>query len=199
MKGDPGHDWSHADRVRKLALYIGKKEKADLFVVELAALLHDVADYKFYGGDNKIGGQVATKWLKKFKLKSKIINEIEYIINEISFKGAKVKYNMKTIEGKVVQDADKLDALGAIGVARTFSFGGRFNIPLHIPGKKPTLHSSFEQYKKLSASTINHFYEKLLLLKDRMHTKTAKKLAKQRHKYMEEFLKQFYKEWRCKY
>lgn len=195
MTGDPGHDWSHVDRVRKLALYIAKKEKADLLVVELAALLHDVADYKFHKGDDKLGGRVAAKWLKKFNLPNKAIKEIEYIINEVSFKGAKVKYTMKSIEGKVVQDADKLDALGAIGIARTFSFGGKFNVPMYVPAKKPVFHSSFEEYKKLSASTVNHFYEKLLLLKDRMHTKTAKRLALRRHKFMQQYLKEFFKEW----
>ncbi|MDP4001177.1 MAG: HD domain-containing protein [bacterium] len=196
MTGDPGHDWSHIDRVRKVALYIAKKEKANLFIVELAALLHDIADYKFHKGDDKLGGRTAAKWLKKFKIDDETIKEIEYIINEVSFKGAKVKYKMKSIEGKVVQDADKLDALGAIGVARTFSFGGKFNVPMYIPNKKPFFHSSFEQYKKLSASTINHFYEKLLLLKDRMHTKTAKQLAQRRHKFMELYLKEFFNEWK---
>ncbi|TSA46477.1 HD domain-containing protein [bacterium] len=196
MKGDPGHDWSHVDRVRKLGLYIARKEKADLFIVELAALLHDVADYKFHKGDDKLGGRTAVNWLKKFNLDELIINEVEYIVNEVSFKGAKVKYKMKSLEGKVVQDADKLDALGAIGVARTFSFGGKFDVPMYLPGKKPVFHSSFEQYKKLSASTINHFYEKLLLLKDRMHTKTARALAFRRHKFMEIYLHEFIREWR---
>ncbi len=195
MAGDPGHDWSHVNRVRDLALYIGKKEKADLFTVELAALLHDVADYKFHKGDDKIGGRVAAKWLKKFSLNNDLINEIEYIVNEVSFKGAKVKYKMKSLEGKVVQDADKLDALGAIGIARTFSFGGRFDLPMYLPKQKPVFHTSFAQYKKLSASTVNHFYEKLLLLRNRMHTKTAKGLALRRHKFMELYLKEFYKEW----
>lgn len=195
MAGDPGHDWSHVDRVRKLAVYIGKREGADLFTVELAALLHDVADYKFHKGDDKIGGRVAAKWLRKHNLEATLINEIEYIVNEVSFKGAKVKYKMESIEGKVVQDADKLDAIGAIGVARTFSFGGRFGVSMYVPGKKPVFHTSFAQYKKLSASTINHFYEKLLLLKDRMHTKTAKRLAARRHRFMELYLKEFFREW----
>lgn len=195
MVGDPGHDWSHVNRVRNLALYVAKKEKADLFVVELAALLHDIADYKFHKGNNKVGGQITAKWLTSNKVDQAIIKHITNIIDNIAFKGAKVKYNMKSLEGKIVQDADKLDALGAIGVARTFSFGGRFNVPMYIPEKKPIMHTSFAQYKKLSASTINHFYEKLLLLKDRMHTKTAKKIAARRHKFMELYLKEFYKEW----
>ena len=196
MVGDPGHDWSHVDRVRKLALSIGKKEKADMFVIELAALLHDVADYKFHKGNDKIGGQITSKWLKNNNVSASTIKQITYIIDNIAFKGAKIKYNMKSLEGKIVQDADKLDALGAIGVARAFSFGGKFGLPMFVPAKKPTLHSSFAQYKKLSGSTINHFYEKLLLLKDRMHTKTAKQLALRRHKFMELYLKEFYKEWR---
>jgi uncharacterized protein len=195
MKGDPGHDWSHIDRVRKNALYIARREDADLFVVELAALLHDVADYKFHKGDDKLGGRIAAKWLKKFKLSDEMINEIEYIVNEVSFKGAKVKSNMKSIEGKVVQDADKLDALGAIGIARTFSFGGKFDVAMYSPDEKPVLHTSFQEYKKNNTSTINHFYEKLLLLKDRMHTKTARRIAGDRHKFMQSYLKQFFKEW----
>src|SRR3989344_4641841 len=195
MKGDPGHDWSHVNRVRNMAVYLGKKEKADLFIVELASILHDVADHKFYGGDDKIGSKTATQWLNKIKVNQKVIEHVCHIIDEVSFKGAGVKYAMKTIEGKVVQDADKLDAIGAIGVARTFSYGGHFNVPMYLPGVKPTMHTSFAQYKKKSASTINHFYEKLLLLKDRMHTKTARKIARQRHKFMEQYLKEFYGEW----
>ncbi len=196
MKGDPGHDWSHVNRVRDVALHIGKKEKANLFIVELASILHDVADHKFYGGDNKVGSNTATQWLFKLKIDKKIIAHVRHIIDEVSFKGAGVKYKMKTIEGKVVQDADKLDALGAIGVARTFSYGGYFNVPMYLPDKKPIFHTSFTQYKKNSASTINHFYEKLLLLKNRMHTKSGKKLAFKRHKFMELYLKEFFNEWK---
>ena len=196
MKGDPGHDWSHVNRVRNVALYLGKKEKVDLFIVELASILHDVADHKFYGGDDKIGSNTAGRWLNKLKIDKKIIDHVCYIINEISFKGAGVKYKMKTMEGKVVQDADKLDAIGAIGIARTFSYGGHFNVPMYLPDKKPTYHTSFAQYKKNSESTINHFYEKLLLLRDRMHTKSAKQLATKRHKFMELYLKEFLKEWK---
>jgi len=198
MRGDPGHDWSHVNRVRKLALYIGKKEKADLFIVELAALLHDVADYKFHKGDNKLGSTIAENWLGELHVDKKIIKHVGYILKKIAFKGAKVKSRMKTIEGKIVQDADKLDAMGAIGIARTFSYGGHFNVPMYIPAIKPTLHTSFAQYKKNSASTINHFYEKLLLLKDRMHTKTAKQIARRRHKFLETYLKEFYREWNFK-
>lgn len=195
MKGDPGHDWSHVNRVRNIAIYIGKKEKVDLFIVELAALLHDIADYKFHNWNNKIGGQVAEKWLTKLRLENEIIKHICHILDNIAYKGAKVKYSIKTHEGKVVQDADKLDAMGAIGIARTFSYGGHFNVAMYVPEIKPVMHKSFAQYKKHSPSTINHFYEKLLILKDRMHTKTAKKIAQQRHKFMELYLSEFYKEW----
>src|SRR3989344_6661416 len=138
MKVDPGHDWSHVNRVRNMALYIAKKEKADLFVVELSALLHDVANHKFYKGDEHIGPKTAKKWLDKFKLNPKIVQEICSIISEVSFKGAKVKYNLKNHNGNIVRDADKLDALGAIGIARTFSYGGHFNVPMYLPGGKPT-------------------------------------------------------------
>ncbi len=196
MKGDPGHDWSHVDRVRKTALYIGEKEKADLFIIELASLLHDVADHKFYKGDDQIGPNTAKKWLEKMNLESSKIKEICSIIEEVSFKGARVKYNLKNFEGNIVRDADKLDALGAIGLARTFSYGGHFNVPMYLPDVKPYFHKSFKEYKKNSASTINHFYEKLLLLKDRMHTKTAKQIAIRRHKFMEQYLKEFYEEWK---
>jgi uncharacterized protein len=196
MKGDPGHDWSHVNRVRNMALYIARKEKANVFIVELAAILHDVADHKFYKGDDKIGPRTAMKWLENFKLDQRMIQEIAEIISEVSFKGAKVKYKMKSLAGKIVQDSDKLDALGAIGVARTFSYGGYFGVPMYLPSVKPTIHTSFEQYKKNAASTINHFYEKLLLLKDRMHTRAARKIAQRRHKFMETYLKEFYSEWK---
>lgn len=196
MKGDPGHDWSHVDRVRKLALYIGRKEKADLFTIELSALLHDVADHKFHKGDDKIGPKTASRWLLSLGLEPKFVKNIASIITEVSYKGAGVKYDLSNFEGNIVRDADKLDALGAIGIARTFSYGGHFNVPLYLPGVKPLYHKTFQQYKKNSASTINHFYEKLLRLKDRMHTKTAKKLAIERHKFMELYLKEFYKEWK---
>lgn len=198
MKGDPGHDWSHVNRVRNIALHIGRKEKANLFVVELAALLHDVADYKFHKGDNRIGGELTLGLLKKLRVDDKDAKHVKHIIDNIAFKGAKVKYSVKTLEGEIVQDADKLDAIGAIGIARTFSFGGHFNVPMYIPSVKPTMHSSFAQYKKKSASTINHFYEKLLLLKDRMHTKTAKQIAQRKHKFLEIYLNEFYREWNFK-
>ena len=196
MKGDPGHDWSHVDRVRKLALFIGKKEKADLFIVELAAILHDVADHKFYRGDDQVGPKTAQAWLRKLRLDPKTVAAVGFIIAEVSFKGAGVKDNLKSREGNIVRDADKLDALGAIGVARAFSYGGHFNTPFYLPGVKPEFHTSFKQYQRGGASTINHFYEKLLLLKNRMSTKTAKKLAIRRHQFMLVFLKEFFREWK---
>ncbi len=196
MKGDPGHDWSHIKRVCRSALYIAKKEKADLLVVELAALLHDIGDYKFHGGDEHAGSRIAKKFLIKLNLDAKMLKEVCSIIDEVSFKGAKVKSKMKSLEGKIVQDADKLDALGAIGIGRTFVYAGHFGISMYDPSKKPTLHKSFEQYKNNQSSVIIHFYEKLLLLKDRMNTKTGKKLAVRRHKFMLKYLEEFMREWK---
>lgn len=190
-----GHDWWHVYRVWQLAKKIGKAEKADLFVVELGALLHDIADYKFYDGDEEIGGKLSEKWLKELGVDGKIIDQVVYIVNGINFKGAKVKHDIKTLEAKIVFDADKLDAIGAIGIARTFAFGGYMQRPIYEPNVQPYFHKSFEEYKKGKSHTINHFYEKLLLLKDIIHTETAKKIAAKRHVYMEEFLQRFYKEW----
>ena len=196
IRGDPGHDWSHVNRVRKLALYIGKKEKVDLFIVELAALLHDVADYKFYDRNHKIGTNIAVQWLEKLRLDKNTVSQVRHIMDEVHFKGAKVKYAIKTLEGKVVQDADKLDAIGAIGIGRTFAYGGHKGREMYNPNIKPEFHTTAEQYKNNVTPTINHFYEKLLLLKDLMNTNTAKKMAERRHKFMEKFLDEFFKEWK---
>ncbi len=193
-----GHDFWHVYRVWKMAQHIGKKEKADMFVVELAALLHDIADYKLYKGDEEIGPKTAARWLKSLKVDDKTIGHVCQIMKDASFKGAKVKTQMKTPEGKIVQDADRLDALGAIGIARTFAFGGHMDREIYNPNVKPYMHKSFEEYKSGKSHTINHFYEKLLLLKDLMNTKTAKQIALGRHKYIEEFLKKFYLEWEGK-
>jgi len=200
LKKEPtGHDWWHTKRVWKLALKIAKREKgADLFVVQLAALLHDIADHKFYGGDDTLGPQLAEKWLKKLQVEKDIISHVCEIIKEISFKGARVKSKMKTKEGMIVQDADRLDAMGAIGIARCFATGAKLNREIYNPKIKPKLHKSFEEYKKAKSTSINHFYEKLLLLKDLMSTKTAKKIAKERHKFMKQFLDRFFKEWDCR-
>lgn len=195
MAGDStGHDWWHVDRVRKTSLIFAGKENADLFIVEMAALLHDVADHKFIkkGDENE---RIIENWLKSLGLNQKIANEITEIIENLSYKGAGVDTPMRTIEGKVVQDADRLDAIGAIGIARTFAYGGYKGNPIHVPGAKPTYHDSFETYKKGSASTINHFYEKLLLLKERMNTESGKKEAIIRHERMIKFLEDFFHEW----
>ncbi len=193
-----GHDWWHVYRVWKMAKHIGKTEKVDMFVVEVAALLHDIADWKLHGGNEEIGPKTARKWLKTLNVEEKYIVHVCQIIKDISFRGANVKSQMKTKEGMVVQDADKLDAIGAIGITRTFAYGGKMGHEIHNPNLKPILHNSFEEYKNSKSPTINHFYEKLLLLKDRMNTETARQIALGRHKYMEEFLQKFFKEWEGK-
>ena len=190
-----GHDWWHIYRVWRLAIFICKKEGGDLFIVELAALLHDIADWKFNNGDLNIGPRVADKWLKLQNTPLFIINKVCDIIRDISFKGAKVTEPVLELEGKIVQDADRLDAIGAVGIARAFAFGGARGSRLHDPNTKPIMYESFESYKNTAPTTINHFYEKLFLLKDRMNSESAKKLALERHAYMEEFINQFNKEW----
>jgi len=190
-----GHDWWHVYRVWKSAVRIGKQEQADLFVVELAALLHDIADWKFHDGNDEVGPQRAAEWLQTLQVDANIIAHICQIIRDISFKGAGVTTTMHSIEGKVVQDADRLDAIGAIGIARTFAYGGSKGREMYNPDVSPLLHDSFEAYKQNQSHTINHFYEKLLLLKERMNTATARQLAEQRHRVMEEYLDQFYREW----
>lgn len=193
-----GHDWWHVYRVWKNAIHIGKHENVDLFVVQLAALLHDISDWKFNEGDDDVGPKLAREWLQKLQVEERVISHICKIIKEMSFKGAGVKTRMFTKEGMVVQDADRLDAIGAIGIARTFAYGGYKGREIYNPNIKPELHDSFEKYKSGTGPTINHFYEKLLLLKDLMNTKTAKKIAEERHKFMEHFLDRFYNEWEGK-
>ena len=193
-----GHDWWHVYRVWKNAIHIGKQEKADLFVIELAALLHDIADWKFHDGNEDIGPQLAREWLETLSVEESIIAHVCRIIRAISFKGAGVKNTMDSPEGLIVQDADRLDAMGAIGIARTFAYGGSKHREMYNPTVNPQLHTSFEQYKNSEGTTINHFYEKLLLLKNLMNTPTAKKIAEGRHKYMQEFLQQFFLEWEGK-
>ncbi|MEK7526219.1 MAG: HD domain-containing protein [Patescibacteria group bacterium] len=190
-----GHDWWHVYRVWKTAQTIGEMEKADMFVVELAALLHDIADWKFNDGDEDAGARAARVWLESLEVESQIVDRVCEIIRTSSFKGAGVKSEMKTLEGKVLQDADRLDAIGAIGIGRTFAYGGHKGREMYNPNIKPEFHTTAEQYKNNVTPTINHFYEKLLLLKDLMNTKAAKQLAQERHKYMEGFLDRFYKEW----
>jgi uncharacterized protein len=190
-----GHDWFHIERVRRTALAIACEEAADLFVVELAALLHDVADWKFAGGDHEAGPRQARQWLQSLNVSPATIDHIASIIASLSFKGAGVPTVMTTIEGQCVQDADRLDALGAIGIARAFAYGGHKGQGLYDPDHPPTPHDSFEAYKQGSSSTINHFYEKLLLLQDRMNTATGKRLAAARHQVMQWYLEQFFAEW----
>ena len=192
-----GHDWFHIERVYKNSLLISKEEKVDVFVVSLAALLHDIADPKFYNGDETIGPKVAQKFLEGQTVDQEIILHIINIIKHISFKNSFDKTGEKftSKEFEVVQDADRLDAIGAIGIARCFNYGGFKNRALYNPDITPNLNMSKEEYKNSDAPTINHFYEKLLLLKDKMNTVTGKKIATSRHIYMEDFLKQFDDEW----
>ena len=193
-----GHDWWHILRVWSSAKHIAEKEQANRFVVELAALLHDIADWKFNDGDDKAGGKAAKEWLLSLKVDEDIIDQVVNIIDNISFKGADVENKIRTIEGKIVQDADRLDAIGAIGIGRTFSYGGHKGREMYNPETKILMAKNFAEYKLAGQTTINHFYEKLLLLKDRMNTKTAKRMAKGRHKFMERFLKEFFDEWKGK-
>ncbi len=190
-----GHDWHHIMRVYNTACYIQTIEGGNKEVIEYAALLHDISDHKFNGGKLDEGGKVATKILKEFKVEDAIIEQVKYIVDNISYKGAKTKAEMKSLEGKIVQDADRLDAIGAIGIARTFAYGGNRDQAIYSPELKPTEHQTFEEYFQTKTSTINHFYEKLLLLKDRMNTSTGIELAEKRHKIMEDFLASFFEEW----
>jgi len=190
-----GHDYWHMYRVWKLSKFIASKEEgADMFTVELAALLHDIEDWKF-NDDLEAGPQAARQWLESLGVKEKVIVHIEEIIRNISFKGADVEIKLKTLEGKIVSDADKLDGMGAIGVGRVFTYSGAKGRLMHDPKLLPKKYASPEEFKNNTSSAINHFYEKLLLLKDRMFTKTGKELAKHRHEYLEQFLKEFYAEW----
>lgn len=194
-----GHDWWHLYRVWQLSKKIAKEEKdVNMLIVELAALLHDIADWKFYEGSMEAGPKAARDWLESVQVEEKVILEVEEIIRTVSFKGAGVPSAMKTNEGKIVHDADKLDAIGAIGIARCFSYGGSVGSKMYDPLKAAEMHDSFEEYKKMQSSSIAHFYEKLLLLKDRMYTSSAKKMAEHRHKYMTSFLEEFHAEWEGK-
>jgi len=199
MEGETtGHDWYHVDRVRRIALFIGKKEGVDLFVVELAALLHDIGDWKFSKDRTSESPGIATEWLKKIGVDNQTISHVNQIISDMDFKGAKVPIMLKTNEAMVVFDADKLDALGAIGIARCFATSQKLGCMIYEPRIKPKLHDSFEEYKTTKGTAINHFYEKLLLLKDMFNTETAKKIALHRHEVMEKFLDEFHKEWEGK-
>jgi uncharacterized protein len=189
-----GHDWWHIERVWKNAKLIAANENVDLFVVELASLLHDIADSKFHNGDENIGPEKAKYFLESLSVEKTIIEHVENIVRNISFKGGNFSNDFYSPELAVVQDADRLDALGAIGIARAFNYGGFKNRELYNPAIEPNLQMNKETYKKSEGPTINHFYEKLLLLKDKMNTTTGKKLATERHAFMELFLEQFYLE-----
>ena len=197
---ESGHDWFHIERVYKNALLLAKNEKCDLQIVQLGALLHDIADSKFHpdasGGDENIGPKTARIFLEAENVSEDIITHVVNIIENISFKGGNFEKKFKSIELDIVQDADRLDAIGAIGIARTFNYGGFKNRQIYNPEIIPNLSMTKEEYKKSEAPTINHFYEKLLLLKDKMNTETGKKLAQDRHQFMELFLEQFYGEWK---
>ena len=195
VHAEGGHDWHHTVRVYNNALHIAKTEKVDLYIVALGALLHDIADSKFHNGDETVGPKKAREFLFQLNVDSVDIEHVIGIIENISFKGGREERSFDSLELDVIQDADRLDALGAIGIARTFNYGGFKNRMIYDPEIKPNLEMTKEEYKSSTAPTINHFYEKLLLLKDRMNTKTGKRMAVKRHDYMEDFLKQFYEEW----
>ena len=190
-----GHDWFHIERVYKNSILIAKEEDCDLAVVQLGALLHDIADSKFHNGDETIGPITARTFLESENVDEETIIHVINIIQNISFKGGNFEKKFNSTELEIVQDADRLDAIGAIGIARTFNYGGFKNRPLYNPEIAPNLTMSKEEYKNSEAPTLNHFYEKLLLLTAKMNTPTGKKIAEARHQYMEDFLSQFYAEW----
>lgn len=191
-----GHNWFHIERVWKTARFIREKEgKGDLLTIELAALLHDISDPKFNNGDEEKGARVAYGFLMKQGIEQERAKHIQAIIKHVSFKGGFPQDHINTIEFQIVQDADRLDAIGAIGIARAFNYGGFKNRPIHIPGMPLQEYKDSKAYHKSDAPTINHFYEKLLKLKDLMNTKSGKRMAKERHDYMLQFLDRFYSEW----
>lgn len=189
-----GHDRRHIYRVWKTAKHIAQTENVDMLIVELWALLHDIADSKFHDGDDTVGPKKAKEFLESLEIEQSIIDHVEKIVKNVSFKGGNYEQKFKSTELDVVQDADRLDALWAIGIARTFNYGWSKNREIYNPEDKPKLHMTKEEYYKNNGSSINHFYEKLLLLKDRMNTKTGKEMAEKRHIYMENYLEEFYKE-----
>lgn len=195
---ETGHDWWHIERVWENAKHIGATENVDMYVVELGALLHDIADAKFHDGDEEKGPKVARKFLESQHVPEDIIAHVENIVRHISFKGNIEGQKWMSPELAVVQDADRLDALGAIGIARTFTYGGFENRTIYDPSQPPHENMTSEEYKNNREHTINHFYHKLLLLKGLMNTKTGKRVAEDRHAFMEKFLEQFYAEWEGK-
>ena len=195
QNAEAGHDWWHVQRVWNNAKLIGQTETADMLVVELAALLHDIADSKFHNGNEELGPQIAGEFLRGFQIEESTVIHVQQIIRNLSFKTSFEAVVFHSIELNIVQDADRLDAIGAIGIARAFTYGGFKNREIYNPEISPALHLSKEEYKNSTAPTINHFYEKLLLLKDKMNTQTAKNLAEQRHMFMLNYLDQFKNEW----
>jgi len=200
MEGEgSGHDWWHVWRVWRLAERVARTEpKADATVVALGALLHDLGDWKFHGGDEEAAPREAGRLLTRLGAPRATIERVQAVCREVSYKGAGVADRPTSLEARVVQDADRLDAIGAIGVARTFAYGGAKGRSMYEPGEKPVMHRTFAAYKKSRGHTINHFHEKLLLLRDRLHTREAKRIAKKRHAYLVTFLKTFHREWNGK-
>jgi len=192
---ESGHDWFHIERVWKLSLKIQEKEGGDKLIIELSALLHDIADPKFHNGDETLASKIVNDFLTEQNVDSETIQKVIFIIENMSFKNRNDAPENLPLELKIVQDADRLDAIGAIGIARTFNFGGYKNNLMYHPDIEPKLNQTKEEYKKSNGTTINHFYEKLLLLKDLLNTKTAKEIAEHRHQFMLQFLDEFYKEW----
>ena len=190
-----GHDWHHIHRVWRLAPKIAVAEGARLDVVELAALVHDIADWKFHGGDDAIGPREAGRLLREEGASDTLVEQVVEVVATISFKGAGVRQPMRTLEGQCVQDADRLDAIGAIGIARCFAYGGHAGRLMYDPEVPPVLHATADAYKAAKGTSVNHFYEKLFLLKDRMNTATGMVLAQERHRFMESFVERFLEEW----
>ena len=196
---EAGHDWFHIERVWKLSKKIAEKEGGNLEVIELSALLHDIADPKFHNGDETLALKISQNFLEEIHVNAELIEQVLFVIKNISFKNRAEAPENPPLELQIVQDADRLDAIGAIGIARTFNFGGFKNNLMYHPEIKPNLGMNKEEYKKSNGTTINHFYEKLLLLKDLMNTETAKKIASERHNFMLQFLDEFYKEWNVEF
>ena len=192
---EAGHDWFHIERVWKLSKKIAEKDGGNLEVIELSALLHDIADPKFHNGDETLALKISQNFLEEIHVNAELIEQVLFVIKNISFKNRAEAPENPPLELQIVQDADRLDAIGAIGIARTFNFGGFKNNLMYHPEIKPNLGMNKEEYKKSNGTTINHFYEKLLLLKDLMNTETAKRIASERHDFMLQFLDEFYKEW----
>ena len=196
---EAGHDWFHIERVWKLSKKIAEKEGGNLEVIELSALLHDIADPKFHNGDETLALKISKDFLEEIHVNAELIEQVLFVIKNISFKNRAEAPENPPLELQIVQDADRLDAIGAIGIARTFNFGGFKNNLMYHPEIKPNLGMNKEEYKKSNGTTINHFYEKLLLLKDLMNTETAKRIASERHDFMLQFLDEFYKEWNVEF